>query len=220
MSDSSSPTRQAPVKVGHKFYYLTVISEPFRVHMGSRNYKGGLRTVVECQCVCGTKKTVRVDGLGFGKKHTKSCGCKRIEMRTAKVRTHGKSHTPLYELWLQMRCRCRNLSRPGYGAKGITVCGAWQDFPTFERWANANGYRLGLTIDRKEVDGNYEPSNCEWVTRVENSRRQTRARDETIAALRKENAVLKLQLDQLTHATEVHEDNPTLAGAKVDASKP
>jgi hypothetical protein len=81
----------------------------------------------------------------------------------------GKSRpTDLYRLWADMRRRCKNekhASWKNYGGRGISVCDEWGNFSIFHSWAMANGYRKGLLIDRKNNDGNYEPSNCRWVTR-------------------------------------------------------
>lgn len=84
-----------------------------------------------------------------------------------------------------MKQRCRNPKQPNfknYGGRGIAVCEEWADSDAFVRWALANGYRRGLTIERVNNDGNYEPSNCTWVSRSEqllNTRRTVRAADGT-----------------------------------------
>lgn len=83
----------------------------------------------------------------------------------------------LKSVWYGMRKRCYNDYPKGYGYnswyrdKGITICDEWlNDFNAFEKWALENGYQKGLTIDRIDRDGNYEPSNCRWVTPRENSK--------------------------------------------------
>lgn len=82
-------------------------------------------------------------------------------------RTHGMSRTRLHNIWLTMRQRCEKPHCTGwhkYGAKGIRVCEEWSTFETFRDWAYENGYSEDLTIDRINPKGNYEPSNCRWVT--------------------------------------------------------
>lgn len=93
---------------------------------------------------------------------------------------HGMRHTRLYNIWRSMRQRCSNpkcINYHNYGGKGIKVCEEWQkDFSAFYKWATENGYKEGLTIDRKDVIGNYEPSNCRWSTYKEqaNNKRNNR----------------------------------------------
>lgn len=88
-----------------------------------------------------------------------------------KRQMHGKHNTRLYRIWGNMKGRCYCKSRreyKNYGGRGITVCPEWlHDFKAFYDWAMANGYADNLTLDRKEVNGNYEPSNCRWITNRE-----------------------------------------------------
>ncbi len=79
----------------------------------------------------------------------------------------------LYNRWRFMIRRCTNPKDEryqNYGARGIKVCEEWLEFESFAKWALSNGYSPDLEIDRRNVDGNYEPNNCRWVTHLENSR--------------------------------------------------
>jgi len=90
---------------------------------------------------------------------------------------HGFSKTRLYGIWCQMKNRCYNTrveKYPSYGGRGIRVCEEWrQNFLTFRRWALDNGYDSNLQIDRRDNDGNYEPSNCRWVSSKEQQRNRS-----------------------------------------------
>lgn len=85
-------------------------------------------------------------------------------------------HDPLYHVWASMKQRCQNprsVSFKHYGAKGITVCAEWagpHSYPAFHKWTMANGYRVGLTIERKRGREGYCPENCTFVTLTENLR--------------------------------------------------
>ena len=95
----------------------------------------------------------------------------------------------LYHSWVNMRQRCLNPHNPKYcryGGRGIRVCDEWMSFDRFKEWAYKNGWEEGLSIDRIDNDGNYEPSNCRWVTVSSNSRRKrtTKITDEIANEIR------------------------------------
>lgn len=81
---------------------------------------------------------------------------------------HGMRNSRIYNIWRSMRQRCNNPNCKNfhnYGGKGITVCDEWKNsFEAFCEWAMKSGYEEGLTIDRIETDGNYEPGNCRWTS--------------------------------------------------------
>lgn len=84
---------------------------------------------------------------------------------------HGKSSTRLYRTWTRMKTRCYNKKfqhYKSYGGRGIKVCDEWlHDFMAFYNWAVSHGYNDNLTIDRIDVNGDYEPNNCRWLTNEE-----------------------------------------------------
>ena len=89
---------------------------------------------------------------------------------------HGLSKTRLHTIWHSMYCRCNYPTTNGYknyGGRGIKICKEWQEFTNFHDWAVANGYSDNLTLDRIDIDGDYEPSNCRWETPKNQSNHKT-----------------------------------------------
>lgn len=88
--------------------------------------------------------------------------------RRKRITINGKCRkTRLYNIWSLMKFRCNNPNSKdyiSYGDRGVSVCDAWDNFDNFYTWAKSNGYRGNLTLDRINVDGNYEPINCRWAT--------------------------------------------------------
>jgi len=124
-----------------------------------------------CRCACGRQKEVNGQCLQEG--GSTSCGCSRIG--NGNRRKHGLTRTRLYKIWSNMLERCNNPKRrvyPYYGGRGIEVCERWRIFENF--LADMGHEPKGYTLDRINVDGNYEPGNCRWASRKEQARNTRR----------------------------------------------
>lgn len=123
-----------------------------------------------CKCKCGTIKSVWISNLRDGK--TLSCGCYGTKKTRERNLTHGGAKERLYQVWQNMRRRCndpKNNRYANYGGRGIKVCKEWSDYAVFRKWAQSSGYDENAeygkcTLERINVDGDYEPSNCTWKT--------------------------------------------------------
>lgn len=147
--------------VGQRFGMLTVTSlDP------TRSAKGSCRW--HCKCDCGGTTISLTENLSRG--HSTSCGCRK----PIGMKTHGDSSAPEYRVWANMLRRCQDQNNPNYkhyGERGIQVCPQWQ---TYEGFIADMGYRPSPdhSIERRDVNGNYEPDNCHWATiDVQNSNR-------------------------------------------------
>lgn len=123
------------------------------------------------RCDCGGVTIVPGSNLTQGA--TQSCGCLQRE-RTSKANfKHGDAQSVLNNKWFRMKRRCLNPKDKryaAYGGRGITICEEWMDYVNFQQWAKDSGYEDGLSIERINNDGNYEPSNCRWIPMIEQSK--------------------------------------------------
>ena len=94
--------------------------------------------------------------------------CKGYKIVKLGSSTHNDTKTRLFKIWSGMKERCYRVNHKhykNYGGRGIEICTEWKDdYLTFKQWALCNGYKENLTLDRINVNGNYEPQNCRWIT--------------------------------------------------------
>ena len=150
---------------GQKFGRLTAIS-----YTPDRRRVGGPEGAWVTQCDCGVYKAVRPYLLTSGKQQ--SCGCLAREQAAVRTRTHGRTGTFEFNVWMAMRKRCNYEKHPKYhlyGGRGIKVCAAWGKFPQFLADMGECPFPNG-SIERLDNDRGYEPSNCVWLPKGEQSK--------------------------------------------------
>lgn len=142
------------IEVGDQVGMLRVV--------GESKYRDG-RRMLAVKCECGTAALMMETNLKRPTNTPKSCGCAKVK--------HGLWRTKAYESWSGMMSRCykpHDISFQNYGARGIAVCERWHDFANF--YADMGDRPAGVSLDRIDVDGNYEPGNCRWATAKEQGR--------------------------------------------------
>lgn len=157
---------------GQKYNRLTFVRYLEKSERKTRGYNW------LCQCECG--KLIPANASKVKSGHTRSCGCLEKEFIGNVNKKYLNKDRRLYCVFRSMMNRCnnpKNIRYNSYGGRGIKVCDEWScelGFDSFYNWSYSNGYEKNLTLDRIDVNGNYEPSNCRWIT---NQKQQNNRRD-------------------------------------------
>lgn len=185
--------------IGKRFGNVVII-DCYWLYKSGRN-----RIYVDYKCDCGTIKTSNIEHLLQGQ--IISCGCIKTKRTIARNKKHGlyNDNKRLFDVWNNMIQRCensKNNSFGNYGKRGIKVCREWHDLKTFIDWAKSSGYEERdknnrsnvLSIERIDVNGNYEPNNCKWIPVREqawNKRNSKMCRKEAGRVNKKEYSIYK-----------------------------
>jgi hypothetical protein len=159
------------VRVGDKFHRLQIVE--FQERKNSYGYRS-----LWCECICDCGASHETEAVRLILEKSKSCGCLNSELVSKRNTIHGGAkagkHEKLFRIWRCIKQRCGDKNAKNYylyGGRGIKICDEWKnDYSKFREWGIKNGYRSNLQIDRINNDGDYEPSNCRFVTHTENAR--------------------------------------------------
>lgn len=143
-----------------------------RLTVSGRNTENDMRNgaMWDCICDCGVSKTISSNALRRGA--TISCGCYKRENTSIVKRKHGLHGVDEYEVWINMLGRCRNKHKKefkNYGGRGIKVCERWSEFNNFIKDMGKRPSKFH-SLDRIDVNGDYDPQNCRWSTKTEQAR--------------------------------------------------
>ena len=153
----------------HKDLFNQIFGEWTVIRKLQTNASGNL--LWECKCSCGNLKAISGSELRAGR--TTKCSDCRVESTRQEVRLVDHR---LYSVWVGMRRRCDSLKSkdyPNYGGRGIKVCDRWYDFKLFLEDMESS-FKEGLTLDRKDNNGNYILQNCKWSTIEEQNKNKKR----------------------------------------------
>lgn len=170
--------------IGNTYNRLTVMKYVGKDKRGS--------SICSCDCSCG-KKDIHIVSSRVKTGNTKSCGCLNTEATIARNKSfrkygNGDWKTPIYNSWSKMISRCYKDTKDAkdYKDRGILVCEEWKDdFLNFKNWSLKNGWKEDLSIDRIDVNGNYEPNNCRWTDNITQANNKTNNRRITLFGITK-----------------------------------